>query len=167
MEPKTLEPLRRKTFSRFDEIPTGQGAHNGYFCIPSQTNHTSFDFYVPQYWMLVQITIGQKHGINGKELKLPQPRGILMSGETFILALDSESFFFVINFDQFRKQPYLSTKSTPLTPQTLLDQIENQFNQYAWEVDVGVQQAIHLSKQRKTKVIKVSLETLDHVNQQQ
>ena len=64
-----IGPLVRSTFSKFAEIPTGPNVHDERFYVPMQTNHTSVDFYVPEAGLLVQITVGQKHGVKWSGLK--------------------------------------------------------------------------------------------------
>ena len=53
----------RKTFYDFKDLPTERNAHKRRFYVPMQTNHTLLDFYVPDFGLLVQVTVGQKHGI--------------------------------------------------------------------------------------------------------
>jgi hypothetical protein len=45
--PKRMGPWIRRSFATFEELPSGEGAHDGMFYVPIQTSHTSVDFYVP------------------------------------------------------------------------------------------------------------------------
>ena len=46
------------------------------FYVPVQTNHVSVDFYVTHLGLLVQVTVGQKHGVQSSELLESLKKGL-------------------------------------------------------------------------------------------
>ena len=72
----------------------------------------SVDFYVPDMGLLVQVTVGQKHGVKRNGLDAALKSGMFDEwrtnhpDENLRLVFLCDSF----NFDQFTKQPYLTNK---------------------------------------------------------
>lgn len=146
-KPLKVDPLERITFSRFSDIPTAPpGCHVGKFYVPSQTNHTSVDFYIPDIGLLGQITVGQKHGVKrqGLEAALASEMfdewRLANPGRKLRLVFLCDKF----NFDDFKKQPYLTTGGTTLKIAADILALDNQFEQLSWELDVEKQLRAHL-----------------------
>jgi len=64
-----VNALRRFTFVNFDELSVQSIRSGEMFYVPVQTNHISVDFYVPNLGLLVQVTVGQKHGVKASGLQ--------------------------------------------------------------------------------------------------
>ena len=146
-KPLKISPLERITFSRFSDIPTTPpGCHAGKFYVPSQTNHTSVDFYIPDIGLLGQITIGQKHGVKrqGLEAALASTMfddwQLANPGSKLRLVFVCDKF----NFEDFKKQPYLTTGGTTLKIAADIQALDNVFEQLSWELDVEKQLCAHM-----------------------
>ena len=91
--------------------------------------------------LLVQVTVGQKHGIKRKGLVTALKSGIFDEwraanpAEKVRLVFLCDSF----NYDAFTRQPYLTTKGVSLKDQNIISSIDNEVDQYAWELDVEKQ----------------------------
>ena len=143
-----VNALRRFTFVNFDELFVESIRSGEMFYVPVQTNHISVDFYVPHLGLLVQVTVGQKHGVKASGLQEILSNDKLFSewrknhpGEKLRLVFLCDRF----NFDQFTKQPYLSKGGTTLKEKKRLNELNKSFEQYAWELDVNQQLAAHLT----------------------
>jgi hypothetical protein len=147
--PLKIGQLERVTFSKFSELPTTPvGCHAGKFYVPSQTNHTSVDFYIPHIGLLGQITVGQKHGIKRSGLKAAIDSKIFEDwqmrnpGQKLKLCFICDGY----NFEKFHRQPYLTESATTLKSATSLQELDDTFQQFAWELDVERQLKRHLNK---------------------
>lgn len=157
-----LGVLRRRTFTNFSDIPTGEDVHNGYFYVPHQTNHMSVDMYIPSDGLLVQVTIGQKHGVKMQGLKDAVQSGIFGEWsaknptEKFKLVFLCDSY----NFSTFSRQPYLTAKGTTVKSETQLKSLDDMFEQYSFELNVEIQLAEHLNagkEKQRTPVSKINV----------
>lgn len=148
---RRIPALARKTFYDLSELPSdvGKKVHEGFFYTPMQTNHTSVDFYIPDLGMLVQVTVGQKHGVKRSGLSNALKSGIFND----FIAQNPETKLRLVflcdkyNFNGFKKQKYCTTRGVVLKDQTTIDELDGQFDQFALELDVGKQVALHLSEQ--------------------
>lgn len=106
------------------------------------------DFYVPDIGLLVQITVGQKHGVKRKGLHAALKSGIFDGwrennpDEKLRLVFLCDSF----NFDQYTKQPYLTSKGIT---SSIIEELNNTYEQHAWELDVDQQLQLHLESSKK------------------
>jgi hypothetical protein len=149
-----IDALTRPTFSRFSELPTQEGAHSGRFYVPIQTNHMSLDAYIPDEGIMMQITIGQKHGVKAKGLEDALNSGIFDQWRT---ANPEEKIRLVFlcdhyNFPEFRKQNYLTQNGTNVKSLTLLQTLNKTFTQYSWELNVETQLQQHLRPTGKRNI---------------
>jgi hypothetical protein len=150
--PKRMGPWIRRSFATFEELPSGEGAHDGMFYVPIQTNYTSVDFYVPSMGLLVQVTVGQKHGVKRAGLEAAEKSGMFSEwrednpDEKLRLVFLCDGF----NFDQFTKQPYLTSKGVTIKSQSVLKKLNDNFEQYAWELDVDIQLQFHQKPGKKS-----------------
>jgi len=141
---RKIGPLRRKTFYDFSELPTGPGAHDGYFYVPMQTNHTSMDFYVPEHGLLVQVTVGQKHGLKQSGLDAALDSGIFNDwrsrypGQKLRVVFLCDSY----NYGDLTRQRYRREDGHVLKRDSKLNET---FEQFALELDVSRQLAMHLN----------------------
>jgi hypothetical protein len=150
--PKTLGPLERITFSELDKLRNDDGAHIGRFYVPLQTNHMSIDFYVPEFGLLIQITVGQRHGIKCIGLDKAVKSGIF---DEWINANPDEKLRILFlcdsfNFNELSAQPYLTKSGHVVKSQRILTKMD-MFVQYAYELDVEMQRKIHLDKKSSTR----------------
>jgi hypothetical protein len=141
-----LPPLSRATFSNFSEIPQLPQDQVDRFFVPWATNHTSIDFYVPSLGLLVQITIGQKHGVKRSGLDAALNSGVF---DAFKADNPGQKLFLVFlcdkyNYDAFTRQNYIGSDGRVIKRQSVIDRLDNQVAQYAWELDVGKQKAEYL-----------------------
>ena len=152
---QSIKSLTRVMFSAFSEIANTLGAHAGKFYVPTQTNHASLDFYVPNAGLLVQVTVGQKHGIKRKGLENAINSGIFDEWKTANPTKKLRLIFLcdTYNYASFTRQQYLTEKGV-LKSRHIIDRIDNQVEQYAWELDVGKQLQAH-TKQAKAKTSRV------------
>lgn len=151
LESQKIGPLLRSTFFTFSEIPADPNAHAGRFYVPMQTNHTSLDFYVPQAGLLVQITVGQKHGVKWSGLKAAINSGLFNNWKA-VHPQEKLRLVFLCdkyNFDQFGKQNYLNSDGKTFKRHADITNIEQHVDQYAWELDVEDQLKQYQSSHRK------------------
>ena len=153
LTPQKLDPLTRKTFYDFKDLPTEENAHKGHFYIPLQTNHTSLDFYVPDFGLLIQVTVGQKHGIKWSGLQAAITCGMFDEwknnnpGEKLRLVFLCDKY----SYNQFTKQPYINSQGTVYKQGSIISKIDNLVDQYAWEFDVENQIKLYLRKDKEAK----------------
>jgi hypothetical protein len=150
LKPQGLTKYVRRTFSDFETLPAtvDRKEYSGIFYVPGQSNHMSFDFYVPDKGLLVQITIGHRHGVKRDGLdKAARSRlfDIWKSdhpGQRLRILFLCDQF----NYLGFSKQPYMSVSGTMLKDTHLLASLERDYAQYAMELDVRSQQVRHLQE---------------------
>jgi len=142
-----LDALNRFTFVNVDEVSAESIRSGEMFYVPVQTNHVSVDFYVPHLGMLIQITVGKKHGVKSSGLEKILKDKLFNAwrndhpDQKLRLVFLCDRF----NFDQFTKQPYLTTRGITLKSPAKLTQLNDSFEQYAWELDVSHQIAAHVN----------------------
>lgn len=146
-----IDALVRQTFSQFSELPTEEGAHIGRFYVPVQTKHMSVDMYIPHQGIMIQITIGQKHGVKAKGLEDAINSGIF---DQWSKANPTEKIRLIFlcdhfSFPGFRKQNYLTQNGTTVKSQRLLQTLDETFSQYSWEFNVEIQLQQRLRPTRK------------------
>lgn len=152
-ERRSIEPMQRRTFSSFQELPTEAGAHANTFYVPVQTNRTSVDFYIPDMGMLVQVNLGHKPGIKQSGLDEAVNSGLFDEWKTshpdekLRLVFLCDSF----SFQYFRKKPYLTNAATTVKSENVLNDLNEKFDQYAWEMDVGKQLAFQSKETKKSR----------------
>lgn len=144
----SLGPHIRQTFYQFADISDQMGSHDKKFFVPMQTNHASCDFYVPNSGLLVQVTVGQKHGVKYTGLMAAVDSGIFNDWKAKNRGKKLRLVFLVdkYNYLSFRRQPYLSAGGSVLQHQGLRNEMEEMFSQYAWQLDVQYQLEAHLIK---------------------
>jgi hypothetical protein len=150
LKPVGLTKYIRRTFHDFESLPATRDPkeYAGIFYVPGQSNHMSFDFYVPDKGLLVQITIGQRHGVKREGLdkaarsKLFALWRIDNPGKRLRVLFLCDQF----NYLGFTKQPYMNVSGTTLKDKRLLSNLERDYCQYAMELDVRSQQVRHLQE---------------------
>ena len=149
-----LPPLVRRRISNFTDLPTGPNVHDNAFYVPTQTNHTSVDLYIPSMGLMVQITVGQKHGVKWKGIQAAMDSGIFQDwqndhpGEKLSLVFLCDSY----NYEGFIKQPFLNQNGKTYKRQTEISNMNALVDQFAWELDVEVQRKAHEDSQRKKRL---------------
>jgi hypothetical protein len=147
-----LPALIRTTFSNFADISNSNLSQDDRFYVPWSTNNASIDFYVPSKALLVQITIGQKRGVKRSGLDAALQSDIFNEFKNanpdakLILVFLCDKF----NYDGFTRQKYISSAGSVITQQSIIDALDEQVDQYAWELDVEKQKAEHLKGSKPT-----------------
>jgi hypothetical protein len=151
--PSTIYSLKgyiRRTFFNFEDLPDDPADYLSVFYVPQQPNHETFDFYIPDQGLMLQITVGKAHNIKRKGLetaassKLFRDWKVQNNNSKLRIVFVSDQF----NFSNFARQPYTGSQGTPLQQTSILAALDNQFSQYAWELDVRNQRREHLNKRR-------------------
>jgi hypothetical protein len=153
MRPQQLGPLHRVTVNDFDELASSDFHNTSTFYLPQRTDLT-VDFYVPSHGLLVQITVGQKHGVKWTEVDLAMKSGMFDKWFADHTPLNDPNnrpklrmIFICANtyFEHFNKQNWLNSNGGSCTD---TDVIDPQIEQYAWELDVELQFELHRQSPR-------------------
>ena len=137
-------------FSTIDELLETNLSNS--FCVPYQTNHTSVDFYVPEKGLMVQVTVGQKHGVKG-HVGLEKGEALFQDWIMGGIASDPEDdssvpdtiepkirvVFLCDKYNQFGRQNWFSQKGLAYQRNAEPARLNDRFEQYAWCLDLETQ----------------------------
>jgi hypothetical protein len=158
LRPQELPRTGRIYFSSFDEINKpimGIKPQAGKYYVPSQKNHASVDLYIPDHGIMLQITVGETHGVRwegvDKAIKsgvfdewqrnnpLPNPQANPPKKQPIRMVFLCDHF----NYPAFTRQPWLGAKGKKYKDAKNIAECDELVEQYAWELDVQTQLGLH------------------------
>ena len=155
MRDQKLPAMRPRDFTDLNEV-NNPFLQKGLIFVPKQKNHTSVDFYVPDYGLMVQVTVGKEHGVKWDGIQKAIDSKIFAPWETANAAPNGDKpklrLVFLcdrLNYHGFRRQKFIGSKNVEYTAETMENK-DKLVEQYAWELDVENQLALHLEVQQAT-----------------
>jgi hypothetical protein len=147
MRHQKLPRLRARTFRTLDprNPPSLQA---GEFLLPLSKTYPAVDFLVPEYGLMVQVTIGKKHGVKWKWIQEAIDSGIFdLWKEAYADATGKAPKIRLVflcddnNYDTFSRQPYKNSKNEAYKDEKPMNDL---VDQYAWKLSVDAQLGIRM-----------------------